>query len=163
MKENTMSRIEILRASLAKKERQFDAKLADHFDSVRAANGQPLNDKRNGRATLQRWEKQNDALRSLQEGIEVTKRAIEREESKIAAVAAVVLPPPIAQAIAEGKLRQWRKHPNTFFVEGVDRGRIVWDGEKRVIGHRYLSEVPREQYPIFRDAYNGLRKALQDA
>lgn len=158
-----MNRIEILKASLAKKEQQFDVKLAKYFESVRDANGQPLNDKRNGRATLDRWDKQNDALRSLQESIEVTKRAIDREEMKIAAVAAVTLPEPIAQAIAEGKLRQWRKHPNTFFVEGVDRGRIVWDGEKRVIGHRYLSEVTREQYPIFRDAYNGLQKALQDA
>jgi hypothetical protein len=154
------NRLEILKASLQKKEERFDSKLAGHFASVKQANGQPLNDKRNGSATLSKWEGQNDALRAIQDGIEVTKRAIEREESRIAAVSSVALPDAIRKMVDAGELVQWRKHPNCFFVAGVDRGRIVWDEQKQVVAHRYLREVPADQYPKFRDTYNGLRKAL---
>ena len=51
-------RLDILKNSLAKKEKEFDAKLQNHFDTVKLANGQPLNDKRNGRATINLWERQ---------------------------------------------------------------------------------------------------------
>ena len=40
-------RLEILKQSLAKKEELFSQKLDDHFSTVKQANGQPLNDKRN--------------------------------------------------------------------------------------------------------------------
>ncbi|MGN6746881.1 hypothetical protein, partial [Neisseria sp. P0024.S002] len=56
-------RMEILQQSLAKKQAAFDKRLQNHFDDVLSANGQPLNDKRNGQATLNRWERQNDGLR----------------------------------------------------------------------------------------------------
>ena len=45
-------RLEILKNSLVKKEQQFNEKLQTHFDTVKQSNGQPLNDKRNGQATL---------------------------------------------------------------------------------------------------------------
>jgi len=76
------NRIEILTASLKKKEAMFDQKLQEHFDTVRQANGQPLNDKRNGRSTLDKWDRQNESLRSMQESIGRTKAAIEREQKK---------------------------------------------------------------------------------
>lgn len=57
-------RLGILKASLAKKEARFNERLQHHFDTVAQANGQPLNDKRNGRATLNKWDKQSDAQRS---------------------------------------------------------------------------------------------------
>lgn len=154
-------RLEVLKASLKKKEDQFDAKLAAHFASVKNANGQPLNDKRTGRATMSKWERQKDALRREQEGIEATKRAIEREESKIAMVASVTLPTPILSLIEAGVLVQWRKHSNRFFVQGVDKARIVWDEQKQVVEHQYLREVPADQYPKFRDTFNQLRKNIQ--
>lgn len=159
----TASRLEILKASLAKKEAAFDAKLAGHFATVKQANGQPLTDKRSGRATLAKWEKQNEALRSARSGIEVTKRAIEREESKIQAVASVELPAAIRKLLDAGILTQWRKHPNMFFVEGVDRGRIVWRGEGQELAHRYVREIPADQYAKFRDTYNTLRRELKEA
>ena len=55
----TSKRMEVLQRSLEKKQTKFDRQLQKHVDDVRGANGQPLNDKRNGRATLNRWEKQN--------------------------------------------------------------------------------------------------------
>jgi hypothetical protein len=153
-------RLEVLKQSLEKKQALFDSKLSDHYASVKQANGQPLNDKRNGQATLDRWNRQNEALQRIQSGIEITKQAIEREASKAAAVQAVALPAEIRALVESGELIQWRKHPNRFFVLGVDRARIVWDEEKRTLAHQYLRKVSPEQYPTFRDTFNKLRKAL---
>lgn len=75
-------RMKILQQSLAKKQAAFDQRLQNHFDDVRSANGQPLNDKRNGQATLNRWERQNDGLRTADKEIEKTLRAIEREQCR---------------------------------------------------------------------------------
>ena len=155
-------RLEVLKQSLAKKQALFDDKLTGHYTSVKQANGQPLNDKRNGQATLDRWHRQNEALKTIQAGIETTKQAIEREESNISAVNAVALPEPIRKMLDAGELLQWRKHPNRFFVPGVDRARIIWDDEKKVVAHQYLREVPVEQYPKFRDTFNQLRRAITE-
>ena len=63
----TMSKkLEILKQSLAKKEEQLNAKFDQHFATVKQANGQPLNDKRNGQATLNKWERQNEGIRTMQ-------------------------------------------------------------------------------------------------
>ena len=153
-------RLQILLQSLEKKENEFSSRLDDHFADVKKANGQPLNDKRNGAATLNRWEKQNAALRNQEKSIERTKAAIEREEMKISHVESVDLPQAIRDAIDAGEIIQWRKHPRMFFVVGVDRGRITWNEEKKTIGHRYLSEIPKDHYPIFRDVYNKIRNSL---
>ena len=153
-------RLDVLKQSLAKKQALFDSKLECHFASVKQANGQPLNDKRNGSATMDKWERQNEALRTLQEGIKTTKQAIEREELKIAVVESVALPEAIRKMLDAGELLQWRKHPNRFFVAGVDRGRIVWDEGRKTVSHQYLRDVPAEQYPKFRDAFNKLRREI---
>lgn len=156
-------RLEILKASLAKKEARFDERLQNHFDTVAEANGQPLNDKRNGRATLNKWDKQSDGLRALQDSIQRTKDAIEREETKIANVSLVALPAYLQQAIDDGLITQWRKHPRFFFVVGVNSARIVFDEETGIIGHRYLSKVSKDEYPIFRDVFNKLNRQCREA
>nr|DAM17067.1 MAG TPA: hypothetical protein [Caudoviricetes sp.] len=157
------ARLEILKTSLAKKEARFDARLQDHFDTVAQANGQPLNDKRNGRSTLNKWDKQSDALRALQGSIQRTKDAIEREKTKIANVSLVSLPTYIQQAIDDGLITQWRKFPRFFFVAGVSHARIVLDESSGVIAHRYLSKVPKDEYPIFRDVFNKLNKQCRES
>ncbi len=155
-------RLEILKLSLNKKETRFDEKLQHHFDTVAQANGQPLNDKRNGRSTLDRWDKQSDSLRTLEASIQKTKEAIEREELKIASVESVSLPDYIQSAINDGLITQWRKFPRFFFVTGVTGGRIVLDEKTGLIAHRYLSKVPKEEYPIFRDVFNKLNAASRN-
>ena len=155
-----MNRLEILKNSLVKKQAEFDAKLQAHIDTVKQANGQPLNDKRNGQATLSKWEKQNNSLRTLQQSIEKTKEAIDREETKVALVECVQVPEPIKYLIEAGKITQWKKHPTYFFVTGVDKARIVLLDNGN-IGHKYLTSIPsQEQYAIFRDVFNGLKKSL---
>ena len=129
------TRLKILKNSLANKKEQFASRLDNHFATVREANGQPLNDKRNGASTLRKWGKQNDVLRTIDAKIKLTENAIEREESKIAGVAVAnnSMPREILDLVANGILTQWRKHPNTFFVEGVDKARIVWDDKKKIV------------------------------
>ncbi len=156
-------RLSVLLGSLEKKENELSRKLDEHFADVKKANGQPLNDKRNGRATLNRWEKQNDSLRRHQESIERTKNAIEREKGKINNAESVELPQAIRDAVKAGEITQWRKHPRMFFVVGVDRGRIAWNEETHTLSHRYLSEVPKDQYPIFRDIYNKIRQSVNNS
>jgi hypothetical protein len=136
-------KLKILEASLVKKEALLEARFEAHFASVKQANGQPLNDKRNGQATLNKWERQNEAIRNQQESIERTKRAIEKEKYKIIGVegAKETLPKCILDMIESGQLIQWRKHPNTFFVKGVDKARIVWDDKKKLIFTRYKNTI----------------------
>ncbi|MGS3377239.1 hypothetical protein [Citrobacter amalonaticus] len=155
-------RLAVLKASLSKKEALFSEKLQQHFDTVKQANGQPLNDKRNGRATLNKWGKQSDTLRNLENSIKRTKDAIGREEMKIALAESVDIPDFMQRAIAEGLIIQWRKHPRFFFVTGVKHGRIVLDEETGKIAHRYLSKVSKEEYPTFRDVFNKLNKQCRE-
>ena len=157
------NRLEILKSSLAKKEAKFNERLQEHFDTVKQANGQPLNDKRNGRATLDKWDRQNDGLRNLDSSIQRTKNAIEREEIKIALDNSVSLPNYIDAAIKDGLITQWRKFPRFFFVTGVKHGRIVLDEKTGMIAHRYLSNVSKDEYPTFRDVFNKLNKQSRES
>lgn len=155
-------RLEILKGSLEKKKAAFDQSIGAHIADVKRANGQPLNDKRNGHVTLNRWEKQSDALRNKQDGIEKTERAIEREQDKIADTANALagMPPEIVALVDAGTLTQWRKHPNTFFVAGVDKARIQFKGGK--LYHKFTKSITdKDQWAIFRDVVNGLNKALK--
>ena len=156
-------KLEILKNSLVKKEQILDEKFSNHFATVRQANGQPLNDKRNGQATLNKWERQNDSIRTQKASIEKTKRAIEIEEGKIFEVEHVntFIPAEILHHVENGKLNQWRKHPNTFFVPGVDKARIVWDNKKKVVAHRYVRLITeQEQRSKFVKLYNSLHVVL---
>lgn len=156
-------RLEILKNSLLKKENELAAKIDNHFKTVKQANGQPLNDKRNGRATLNKWEQQNNSIRTLKESIEKTKRSIEIEEGKIREVQLTneVIPKEITELIEKGELIQWRKHPNFFFVPGVEKARIFWDEKKKLIMHRYVGMISDpEQRKKFARIYNSLNEVL---
>lgn len=156
-------RLEILKNSLAKKEQQLNAKFDQHFATVKQANGQPLNDKRNGQATLNKWERQSDSIRTLQKSIETTKRTIEIEEMKIAQVEHVngFIPAEILKLVESGDLIQWRKHPHTFFVPGVDKARIVWDEKSKKVAHKFVGEIKdQEQRTKFVRTYNTLNSLL---
>lgn len=158
------TRLEILKGSLVKKQQRVDAAFDRHFADVKSANGQPLNDKRNGRATTDRWDAQSDAIRSRLQDVQKTERAIEREQEKVDNVqeASEQLPQYVVDMVSSGELTQWRAHPNTFFVPGVDKGRIVVDLETGAIGVRYLSDVSKDEYPLFRDVVNRLLAAQRE-
>ena len=157
-------RLEILENSLIKKNNLFDDKLQNHIDTVRQANGQPLNDKRNGQATLNKWDRQNDSLRTLKESIAKTENAIEREKGKIHGVEYIKknLPSAMLEMLESGKLTQWRKHPSIFFVKGVDKARIVWDAKNKVIAHRYSKAITdKGQWKTFASTFNKILKSIQ--
>jgi hypothetical protein len=157
------NRLNILKESLVKKQANFDLKFQSHMDDVKSANGQPLNDKRDGHKTLSRWDRQNESLRNLTASIKKTEEAIDREENKQAYVSMFEVPNCLAEFLSAGTITQWRKHPNFFFVNGVEKARIhvLDDG---TIAHRYLKEIPnQEQYAIFRDVFNAAMQIQRDA
>ena len=73
---NSRSRLEILKVSLEKKERILESRFDSHFEDVKNANGQPLNDKKNGQATLNRWERLSHSIKNQTEEVETSKKAI---------------------------------------------------------------------------------------
>jgi hypothetical protein len=157
-------RLEILEASLIKKEASLNAKFENHFSSVKQANGQPLNDKRNGQATLNKWDRQNESIRNQKASIEKTQKAIEKEKNKIKEVefAKENLPTCILEMLENGQLIQWRKHPFTFFVKGVDKARICWDDKKKLIFTRYKNAITnKDVWKIFATTFNTLLKQIQ--
>ena len=152
-------KLEILKNSLVKKEQELQRRFDVHFATVRQANGQPLNDKRNGQATFNKWERQKDAIRTSKESIEKTKRAIEFEEGKIKGVEHVntFIPKEILDLVESGILIQWRKYPNTFFVAGVDNARIVWLEKTKQVAHKFVGEIKeQEQRTKFVRVFNPL-------
>lgn len=156
-------RLEILEASLIKKRNALNEAFDAHFADVKRANGQPLNDKRNGQATLRRWDRQSDGLRRREAEIAKTERAIEREKGKISDVEAALseMPKPILDLVSSGTLVQWRKHPNTFFVKGVDKARIQFKSGKLV--HKFVGSIgTQDEYAIFRDTFNALRREIDN-
>uniref|UniRef100_UPI0040286DC9 hypothetical protein n=1 Tax=Bacteroides uniformis TaxID=820 RepID=UPI0040286DC9 len=157
-----MSRLDILKASLEKKQAKFDRKLNEHFADVKSTNGQPLNDKRNGFATMKRWDRQNDVLSRMQKEIEKTQTAIEREESRIRCIDRNKnsMPEEIQELIDNGTLKQWGKYPHIMFVEGVDKARIIWDSKKKMVMHKFVSSIiDTEQRKKFARVYNSLNNA----
>jgi len=153
------TKLDRLKASLVKKQQAFDDKLAEHMDSVAQANGQPLNDKRGGAATISRWDKQSDALRALEEGIAKTKAAMEDEKGTLALIAGTnaTLPVEILELVESGELTQWRKYPHIFFVDGVDKARIIWDRKNKRVAHKYVNSITDQaQRTKFVRIYNQL-------
>lgn len=162
-KKTSSKRLEILENSLKKKENKFNERFNDYLSDVKSANGQPLNDKRNGISTLNRWGKKEDSLRTIEKDIEKTKQAIEQEQKKIDNVNFVneYIPQPIKDLVEKGILNQWRKYPNRFFVEGVEKARIIFDKEKGTVLNQYYKSIPtKEQREKFAKVFNELKDSL---
>ena len=158
-----MNRLDILKSSLEKKQAKFDNKLDEHFADVRSANGQPLNDKRNGASTMKRWDKQNESLANIDKEIEKTKTAIEREERKIRNIDynKSSMPQEIQRLIDNGTLKQWGKYPHILFVDGVDKARIIWDDKKKVVMHKFTNTLTdKDQRKMFAQVYNSLHELI---
>ena len=156
------NRLEILKNSLVKKEAELQRRYDNYFATYKQPNGQPMNDKRNGGAFFRKVDKQNDAIRNQKDSIEKTKLAIEKEKAKIRNIESQVIPTELQELLNAGKITQWRKFPNRFFVVGVEKARLVWDEKKQVVLHQYVSEIPKKtgQYEIFKEIFNYLNNTL---
>ena len=156
-------KLEILKQSLAKKEQLLASKFDQHFATAKQANGQPLNDKKNGQATLNKWERQNEGIRNANKSLDKTKEAIDLEETKIKAVEYVnsFIPDEIKNLVDKGELIQWRKFPYIFFVPEVDKARIIWDEKRKVVAHKFVGAITiQEQRSKFVKIYNSLNAIL---
>lgn len=149
--DNTISkRLEILEASLIKKKEKFDRKWHEHHDDVKSANGQPLNDKRNGKSTLNRWGNQRRTIKNLEASIEKTKKAIDREKELISNVENQQFPDCLIPLINDGTLTQWRKYPNRFFIKEGGQARLIWDEKGKKFKYSHLDKCTGEQLEVFK-------------
>jgi hypothetical protein len=158
-------KLEILKNSLTKKEQDLQRKFDVHFATVKQSNGQPLNDKRNGQATLNKWERQNNSIRTAIKSIEKTKMSIQFEEMEIKNIERTndYVPKEILQLIESGQLIQWRKHPHTFFVKGIDKARIVWIEKTKKVAHKFIGEIKEQEQRIkFASIFNSLHAVLNN-
>lgn len=156
------TRLKVLENSLKNKEEKFGKAIENHFLDVRSANGQPLNDKRNDASTLKRWESQDNSLRRQNEGIDKTKQAIDREKDKIENVESFKKPSHIESAVKSGELTQWRKYPNTFFVNGVEKARIIVDEKTGEVSHKYVRDInDKDQHKKFAQVFNRIKAESQ--
>ena len=157
------TKLEVLEGSLKKKEAILDQKIDAYIKDVKSANGQPLNDKRNGYKTIARWNKKDDAARTQKRSVEKTEDAIEYEKGLILGVSRANenLPDAILELVKSGVLNQWRKHPTTFFVAGVEKGRIHWELKTGILSNKYYRVIPdAAQRKLFSEVYNGLKQQL---
>lgn len=157
------TKLEVLEGSLKKKEAILDQKIEAYIKDVKSANGQPLNDKKGGHKTMARWDKKNEVARTQKRSVEKTEDAIEYEKGLILGVSRANedLPEEILELVKSGVLTQWRKHPTTFFVVGVEKGRMYWDLKKGILSYKYYREIPDlEQRKLFAEVYNKLKQQL---
>lgn len=158
------TRTDVLKASLERKEAKLNDLFENQFSHWKKTNGQPMNDKRSGASHFKKSDKNDDAIRSQLAEIEKTKKAIEKEAVKVEQSERVKnsLPSSIVELLDSGKITQWRKFPDTFFVKGVDKGRFQYkDG---VLSNRYYRDIPtQEQKAIFKDLYNSLNSKIEQS
>ena len=155
------ARLDVLQKSLLKKNERLDELFNSHFASVKSANGQPLNDKRNGQATLNKWEKQDEMIRNQKESIHKTLRAIEIEESIIKRVDDFEIPTYLTAYIESGEITQWHKHPRMFFVKGGGKARIVLLKDGAGVGYRGLDKSSSEERTVFAKTYNKIQEIIK--
>lgn len=73
------------------------------------------------------------------------------------------MPEEIQDLIEDGILRQWGKYPHIMFVDGVDKARIIWDGKRKVVMHKFVSSITgKEQRKKFAEIYNSLNKSINN-
>lgn len=157
---NKTKKLIILENSLSKKERELEEKYKTHFDTVKLANGQPLNDKGvAGARMLNKWEKQSEGLRRMEKEIEKTKDAINDEKWLIIGSERELekQPQQIKELVQNGELVQWRKHPRFFFIKGVDKVRIFFDEKSKKVKTKYANLVPRDQLDKFKETLEKLK------
>ena len=154
--------MELLERSLANKIEKLGRMSAEHIEDARNANGQPLNDKRNGAATMQRWDRQRAVTAAQLKEIEKTEEAIEDERELMNEIAAwrKVLPQPIISAMDSGEITQWRRHPNRFFVSGVPKARIVWDEKTGKLSSAHANNLAGESHDKFNAVFCRLKKEI---
>lgn len=77
-----MSKLEISKNKLIRLESELDEAIQDLYDTQKTTNGQPMNDKRNGRAWFRKMEQKENKCRRLRKEIEEQKIRVEKLEYK---------------------------------------------------------------------------------
>jgi len=75
-----------------------------------------------------------------------SRREIVKSQDNIERVSNADIPEFLKPMIESGEITQWREFPNRFFVNGVDKARIIWHTDEQEFGYAYLNELPKEQF-----------------
>ncbi|NCX95785.1 MAG: hypothetical protein EBX41_05120 [Chitinophagia bacterium] len=148
----TSQRLEILKNSLIKKEERQQYLLSQFYGGWHGRQGQPIDlSRKSDRALLNRTDKYDNALRNISAEIQKTKDAIEREEGKLRQVELTnqILPASLLEFVNRGELIQWRKYPNTFFIPGIEKVRLIWKPKENKLFTRYGEYLQKSQKQEF--------------
>ena len=167
-----MKRLEILQNSLAKKEAKQNNNFTSLYKHQAMTHSSPVNDKRCGSAWFKAHDKINDDIRNQYAAI----KAIEQEEKRQlinedAREMLLEYPQAIIDLVEAGTLFQWNKHPNTFFVNGLEKIRIIYEKKEHktkiteTLYHKYGSEFAsistKEQIKYFNNLFNDLKSKVK--
>jgi len=144
------------RAELARLEKEF----YDKFDAnPRAGHGgtPDILDNSKGRMMKRAYEKYNDQLRGLKEKIEKQKQKIEKTEARKAYYTTQTkkskkrmeskgepIPQKLNDLAKAGKLKQWARNPDLFFVPGMDKVAVTYNNGKLGISKKYPAKTKEE-------------------
>ena len=133
-----MSRLEILKNSLAKKEKRLAEVL----------------------------EKQKQTIVHQKEEIDKTKRAIAREEAKEHGTGYIysLMPGYLKNMIDDGTLKQCQRHPHILSVSGVEGAKLYFNEKTGIVSRRYASKIQgKEQFLEFWRVFRELDTLQNDS
>lgn len=151
-----MKIIEKMKNKLTKMEEKKSSMINAHFAEILPHGGTPfITDNSKGKAAKNRFDKSNDAIRNISKQIEEQKEKISRMESKIAyrttqikqsvkfieknEISSILL-----KLQEDGKVKQWAKNPQLFFVIGLEKVALMTLNGKVGINKKYCAKTKEE-------------------
>jgi hypothetical protein len=146
--------LEIQQAKLIELEEQFNTLLMGNPRNGHG--GTPdIIDNAKGRQMMRVQEKHEERLRSLNEKIKEQKLKIERTENReyrrntITKAASKRLEengthPGLAILEEQGKVTQWKRNPDLYFIKGLDKVALFYCKGKLGINKKYCTKTPEE-------------------
>lgn len=148
--------LEKMKNKLAKMEEKKSSMINAHFAEIVPHGGTPfVLDNSKGRASKNRFDKSNDAIRNLSKQIEEQKEKISRMENKIAYrttqtkqskkfIEKNEISPILFKLQEDGKVKQWARNPQLFFVVGLEKVALMTLNGKVGINKKYSAKTKED-------------------
>ena len=114
----------------------------------------------------ERWSEQREEIRAKDAEIARTKKEIQKEANskpktqKAQNAPKNKLPKIFIELLAQGKIRQWQRFPDYFFVDGAPFGRIVYRSGK--LNSKYSNKNNKtKEYKRFKNIVGQMKAALE--
>ena len=155
-KGDKMTILEKMNNKLKTMEEKKSSMINAHFAEIVPHGGTPfITDNSKGRQAKNRFDKSNDAIRNLSKQIEEQKEKINKMENKIAYRATQTkqsvkfikkneISPILLKLQEDGKVKQWAKNPQLFFVIGLEKVALMTLGGKVGINKKYSAKTKED-------------------